>query len=253
MKTSISKTKITGKTSTLFRLISWVLFLDENGTGDSKKANIKHICKQFCLLILCFSLKNSIAQAPVANFSYNVGAGGNLSFIDLSITTGTNVSYQWNFGDYSNSSSNVMNPGFTYTCNGSYIVAMTVSDSNGVDTISKTVVITNTTCAAYGNINLFNQGGGVWNASVWYPGNVAAATWMWGDSSPNTNGLTPSHTYSAQGTYSICVSFTVACGASTTICKSQYIFKGRETELSLVASLICLDWYSIIKLSILFR
>lgn len=69
-----------------------------------------------------------------------------------------------------------------------------------------------------------------WNAFPFYPSNVTSATWNWGDGS-STTGLYPSHTYSAAGSYSICVTINVSCGSVTaTYCYVASIFRTTESN-----------------------
>jgi hypothetical protein len=58
-------------------------------------------------------------------------------------------------------------------------------------------------------------------------GIVTGALWNWGDGS-SSNSMFPSHTYSAAGVYSICLSVTVSCASGTTTasyCSSSSIYK----------------------------
>ncbi len=62
-----------------------------------------------------------------------------------------------------------------------------------------------------------------WDAYPTYSSNVISATWNWGDGT-STNGLYPSHTYSAAGSYSICVS--VSNGfCNTNYCQSDSVYR----------------------------
>jgi PKD repeat protein len=63
-----------------------------------------------------------------------------------------------------------------------------------------------------------------WNAYPSYPGNISAASWNWGDGS-SSSGFYPSHTYSAAGVYTVCLSASVTCGNNTVTCVSSSIYK----------------------------
>lgn len=74
---------------------------------------------------------------PVADFSWTVISGGNVSFTDASSYATT---WAWDFGDAG--SDNVPNPTHTYATSGSYIVTLIVSNACGADTLTDTVSVT---------------------------------------------------------------------------------------------------------------
>jgi hypothetical protein len=88
------------------------------------------------------------------------------------------------------------------------------------------VTVTNVGCSANSNFFLIKDvtQNFTWDAYPTFPGNIASATWYWGDGS-STTGLYPSHTYSAAGMYNICLSVSVTCGATQTTCVNSNIFK----------------------------
>ena len=63
-----------------------------------------------------------------------------------------------------------------------------------------------------------------WDAYPTYAADVASATWYWGDGTSTTT-LYPSHTYSAAGTYSICVVATNSTGCVADFCQSDSVFR----------------------------
>jgi PKD repeat protein len=76
---------------------------------------------------------------PVPNFTFAV-TGGQVTFTNTS--TGGN-SYAWRFGDAAGSSSQGMNPTFTYLSNGNYTVWLRATSAAGcVDSTSKIVAVT---------------------------------------------------------------------------------------------------------------
>ncbi|REJ99480.1 MAG: PKD domain-containing protein [Acidobacteria bacterium] len=74
---------------------------------------------------------------PVADFSYSA-SGLSVAFIDQSLVEGA-PAYLWEFGDGSTSSS--FQPTHEYAEPGSYEVVLTVSNSTGSDSISRTVTV----------------------------------------------------------------------------------------------------------------
>jgi len=174
---------------------------------------------------------NSITPCNlVAGFNHTVGAGGNVTFANASTGTNLNSTYYWNFGDGFTSTS--QNPSHTYASAGAYNVLLLVNNQSNpacIDTVVQSVNVTGIACVANSNFSLSPATPSlVWNATPSFPYNVVAATWNWGDNS-SSNMLYASHTYSASGTYSICLSVTVSCGGSSQTCVNQFIFKSMQS------------------------
>jgi PKD repeat protein len=170
-------------------------------------------------------------------FSYTSGLGGLVNFSSLCTGTTNTTNYWWDFGDGNNSSA--VNPSHTYTSNGSFSVSLSVNDSIPFYcTDISSQIVNYTTCIANVNFTMAKDSSQlpaiVWDAVPNYPQNILAANWIWGDGS-NTTGLYPSHTYSAAGLYSICVSITVSCGATATACYNTNIFRSANAEQSAIA------------------
>lgn len=81
-----------------------------------------------------------LPAAPVANFGFTYGSGGQVTFADS--TDGYPDTYSWTFGDNSASSSS-QNPNHTYTANGNYQVCLTVTNAGGSTNYCDSVHITN--------------------------------------------------------------------------------------------------------------
>ncbi len=78
-------------------------------------------------------------DAPVANFSFAV-AGLTVGFNDMSSNIQGVPIYTWNFGDGSPQSF-AQNPTHPYAIAGTYLVTLTVSGSNGTDSLSQSVTV----------------------------------------------------------------------------------------------------------------
>ena len=100
--------------------------------------------KLYLSVFICvFGIYFTSAQKPVANFIVSrdsVCAGDSMSFIDLS--TNNPTSWQWSFlGGYPASSS-VQNPHrIFYSSGGNPAITLKVSNSSGVDSISKSITV----------------------------------------------------------------------------------------------------------------
>lgn len=178
---------------------------------------------------ICISTATNVVVAGsscslVAGFTYTVGANGNVNFTNTSAAA-AGLSAVWNFGDGTNGSG--FAPSHTYS-NGTYIVNLIISDTVNMacsDTASHIVTVSSNTCVANASFSMIPSG----TPHVWYavPSsslNVIAATWNWGDST-STTGLFSNHTYTAAGNYDICLSVTVACGATASSCYTYNVYR----------------------------
>jgi PKD repeat protein len=164
-----------------------------------------------------------------ANFSFVLGANGLVNFSSTSTGTSSGTSYYWNFGN-GNAGYNFSNYAQTYTANNTYTVMLQVQDSANfpcMSSISKTLSITNALCPNNTNFMILKDSSQAftWNAYPFYPSNISNVSWSWGDGSSNSNSMYPSHTFSAAGVYTICLSATVSCGSSTSTCIGSSIYK----------------------------
>jgi PKD repeat protein len=162
----------------------------------------------------------------LANFVATPGANGSVSFVSTSTgTTGMSM-YNWSFGDNTNGSGASTNHVYS---NGTYNVLLTVTNfsTNPVcqDTVIHTVVVTSNTCVANAGFSLVPTSTPQhWNAFPSAPANVTSAVWSWGDGN-TSNTLYTSHIYTASANYQICLSVTVACGATHSTCTTYFIYK----------------------------
>jgi len=85
-------------------------------------------------------MTGSNAPGTVANFSIDTTMAPTISFTDLS--TNSPTSWHWDF-DFNNDTSNIQNPSYTYTTNGTYNVCLTANNALGGTTKCKTVTIRN--------------------------------------------------------------------------------------------------------------
>jgi len=165
-----------------------------------------------------------------ANLSHTVGANGVVNFASTSTGTLANTVYFWNFGDGTTGFG--ANPVHTYPSSGSYFILLTAINNsvNCTSTTSMAINITGINCVANSNFSVSpTNTAQVWTATPAFPWNVSNAVWTWGDGSSST-GLYVSHTYSAAGLYSICLSVTVNCGSNSSSCFTYSISKVSEAN-----------------------
>ena len=143
-----------------------------------------------------------------ANYSYNVGLNGTVTFTSTSAGTNSATIYYWYYGNaitYSATGPTGMVNAHTYTANGIYSVSLSIV--NTAPSCSSTVVYTI-------NVNTVNACNLVANYAYSYLNNTSISfsststgtvtgssySWNFGDGATG-NGLTSSHTYSSSGVY----------------------------------------------------
>ena len=167
----------------------------------------------------------TVHQPPLAAFT-PTGSGLAVAF-DSSASKGydgaTLANYSWAFGD--GGTSTAPSPSHTYTSAGSYTVTLTITDSSAATgTISQTVVTshqapqgaftsstsaTNTLAVAFDSTGTATSDGAT----------ISSYSWAFGDGT-NSIATSPSHIYTAAGTYPVTLTVTDSLGASSSVTHS---------------------------------
>ena len=148
--------------------------------------------------------------APVPGFSSSA-SGLQVNFTDVSTSSNSILSWMWDFGD--GNTSTQQNPVHTYGAPGTYTVCLTVMDSCGTDSSCQTVTVSCDIVASYTHTTTGLQADFT-DAST---SSQTILSWMWdfGDGNTSTQ-QNPSHTYSADGTYTVCLTVMDSCGTDST-------------------------------------
>ncbi len=166
---------------------------------------------------------------PVANFSCDsiVCNGDAVSFSNLS--TGGNITYHWNFGDGSPTSS-LPNPTHTYNVPSTIVkyVTLTVTDSNGCsDTLSKPIRISRPVPNFTSNIITANCPPSVVNFTSTSSADVVSWYWSFGEAGSNSSNHSgmqdPQHIYNASGLYNVQLTVVNTDGCTDSITKPGFI------------------------------
>jgi PKD repeat protein len=154
-------------------------------------------------------------SAPQAGFSHNtpVTLGGTSIFTNTTAGGGT-IEYQWNFGDGSSIVSGT-NPTHLYSAVDSYTVVLTATNEGGSDVYSDQHVVlppapsagfTSNSLVVVGSLSVFTNtttGGG----AIDY-------LWNFGDGTPVSSDINPTHLYSVVDSYTVILTATNDGGAS---------------------------------------
>ena len=146
------------------------------------------------------------------------------TFTDASLGA---VSWAWDFGDGAGTDS-VQNPTYTFLTDSTYYVCLTATDACGnMDTICDSVkVLTGFSfCSALIASFTSDTSNLMVNFTDASVGVGADLNWAWdfGDASPVDSTQNPSHLYTVEGTYNVCLTITDSCGVDTTFCESVTI------------------------------
>ncbi len=164
-----------------------------------------------------------LSVQPTASFSATPVAGQFPLPVQFSDTSqGGPTSWAWDFGD--GATSNLTNPTHTYAVAGSYTVTLTVTNSKGTDTSTRTDLVTVqdqlpiagfTATPTTGQYPLAVD---FTDTSVKHP-----ISWAWdfGDGSTST-AQNPSHTYANPGNYAVSLTVTNGTGSNTRV-RSDFI------------------------------
>ncbi|MCB9234831.1 MAG: PKD domain-containing protein [Bacteroidia bacterium] len=152
-----------------------------------------------------------------ANFNSTVtGANGNVNFTNSS-STGSSPVYSWDFGD--GGSSSLTNPSHVYANPGTYNVCLSFLDATGCSaTVCKNVTVTlgSTSCTANFSFSVSSFQATFTNSSQ---GPWTVSSWDFGDGATSSLN-SPTHTYAAAGTFTVCLVVSGSGSCVDTICKS---------------------------------
>ncbi|WP_300681133.1 PKD domain-containing protein [Nocardioides sp.] len=157
-------------------------------------------------------------QLPTAAFTSSMAQlAGTFDGSGSADPDGSIASYAWDFGD--GSSATGATPTHTYAAAGTYTVTLTVTDNRGgtgTVTHQVTAVANQAPTAAFTATPTGRTVAVDGSASADPDGSVTAYAWDFGDGSSST-GATASHTYAADGTYTVTLDVTDDSGAHGTV------------------------------------
>jgi PKD repeat protein len=153
----------------------------------------------------------NVCFAPVAAYS----STSNVLDVDFSdLSGGTVTTWSWDFGD--TQTSTLQNPSHSYATGGTYTVCLVTGNICGEsDTFCQVITVCGLPVAGFMNAN--NELDVTFTDQT--TNNPVSWTWDFGDTQ-TSNQQNPVHTYTADGTYTVCLIVTNDCGDDDTICQT---------------------------------
>ena len=141
---------------------------------------------------------------------------GSLTSLSASVTAGSNITYEWDFGDGSPNETG-QNVTHTYPALGDYTATVTATNSVSSDSTTTSVTIDQTIAGLYASNDSPTALGSLTSlsASVTAGSNITYE-WDFGDGSPNETGQNVTHTYPTLGDYTATVTATNSISSDST-------------------------------------
>ena len=158
---------------------------------------------------------NTGVPLPIAAFTQDITSGLfplNVQFVNQS--QGTITAYRWNFGDGSTSAE--INPKHTFSNPGLYTVVLEAVGQSGTTNVSRQISVQSPSAPVAGFTQNVVSGTLplVVNFTDQSQGDISSREWQFGDGS-TSNETSPSHTFTAVGTYNVILTVRGAGGTST--------------------------------------
>jgi PKD repeat protein len=187
----------------------------------------------------------TVASPPAANFSASPTSGGGPLTVDFTDTsTGNPTSWSWDFGDPGSGSADTstsQNPSHEYDSDGTYTVALTATNANGSTTKTAVglIVVGTAPVAAFSGAPTSGSAPLLVDFTDASTGTPTSWTWDFGDPGSGADDTSidpnPSHTYQADGTYTVKLTVSNATGTDS-LTRTSYIHVGTAPTASFTAT-----------------
>lgn len=210
---------------------------DKNPTHTYTVANTYNVCLiakdlvNNCIDSVCKQI--TISSVPTCNANFGIisstpntiglVAPATVTFKDSSVsnTPGTGIA-TWLWKVNGNNVATTQHPSYTFTQPGTYTVCLVITTTNGCtdDFCKQVTVLAPTSCTT--NFSYTATTNNAVQFEALNNANAVSYQWSFGDGSGGT-GRTPLHTYTAPGTYYVCVSAAYSNGCTAHYCDSVYV------------------------------
>jgi PKD repeat protein len=183
----------------------------------------------------------SVGQSPTSSFTANttVCLNDTVFFTNHSVANGSAItSYNWNFGDGSPASSSA-NPTHVYVSSGTFTVRLTAATAGCSDDTTITVNVNPAPVVNFAHTAVSNCAPSTVNFINSTSGSPVY-TWNFGDGSPASSQINPSHTYNTPGNYTVTLIATQGSCADTLIEQNGIIIYNKPIASFSTAASICL-------------
>ncbi len=181
------------------------------------------------------TLSVTFKPSPIADYSFTEACfGSNTEFSDLSsVSTGTIVSWSWDFGDMTTSIAD--DPLHNYPGPGTYDAMLIAESSNGCfDTIVKTINVNPSPVASFTQIPAcINEEVTFEDNSFISSGSIITYSYDFGDGTPVGINANETHVYSALGDYGLSYTVTSNLGCSDTYNTVVSVLPGPDADFEM--------------------
>ncbi len=146
---------------------------------------------------------------PNGQFSYTPETGCKPLTVNFSVVTGGVVSYTWDFNDGNSQTTTVPTNTYTYTTAGNYLPVVILQDTSSppcnVPIVGKDTIKVIGSVPKFGvDKNILCGSGTVqFSDSTTSNGGITGYSWDFGDGTPTSNAMNPSHVYALPGLYTV--------------------------------------------------
>ena len=199
-------------------------------TGGSKGVSLSVISVSGCTSSVSNNVSVSSLVGPTASYTYTSASGCGNGKQFTNTTSGTGLSYLWNFGDHSGTS--LENPIKYFGSSGNHLVTLTVSDGVCSSNATQTINISSFSGSAASFVEGNDDYTQVLSGNSFYFENTSTHTndgwipnylWNFGDGTTSTNTHVFGKTYASAGTYTITLTAISNLGCSTTFTRNVIV------------------------------
>lgn len=166
----------------------------------------------------------TVNPLPTVNFTWTPNCSGVVTFSNTSTISGGGsiTNWSWNFGDPGSGAANISNlqsPAHTYASTGTYQVILTATSNNGcLGTLTQNITTPSVPTASFTVQNGCKNSPSLFIDSSSVSGStITSWSWNFGDSTALSSLQNPSHTYTANATYTVTLIVTSSFGCKDTL------------------------------------